>query len=243
MTRHTSRGHDLVSLPELPGAIRANTTANTDQPATVLFVDMIGFTTFCAENYPAMVVEVLRDLLSLLSEQVLSHGGTVEKYLGDGLMAIFDGAQLRSQDATNAVRCAIGMHQAIVRWNGVTGRHGDEAIQIAVGINTGRVIVGAVGSGRHQEKAVFGDVVNIASRVEGKCRCLNAAILVTSQVIDKIDLERRGEPFSFTNFGFHELRGRAGYVHLYGLPRSHRTVAREHRSGGGGTGAGRAETA
>ncbi len=207
----------MPSPPAIPSAIPCNPAVSNYRPATVLFADMIGFTKFCAENNPAKVVEVLRNVLCLMSEQVLSHGGTVEKYLGDGLMAVFGGSQ---HDATKAVHCAIAMHEAVAKWNGARGCQDDEAIQIAVGINTGRVIIGAIGSDRRQEMAVLGDTVNIASRVEGKCRCLDAAILLTAQVMDKIEQEGQGEQLSFANFGFQELRGRAGYVHLYGVPRS-----------------------
>lgn len=167
------------------------------------------------------VGRVLREFLTVLSDTVLAYGGRVEKYLGDGLMAFFDGSQLRSRDATYAVRCARAMTNAIAEWNEGHGWLDEEAIKIAIGIHTGRVIVGAVGSDSRQEMAVFGDTVNIASRVEGKCRCLDAAILVTSQVKEKLCREGSVTMMAgFVNHGFQELRGRAGYVHLHGLPRS-----------------------
>jgi class 3 adenylate cyclase len=220
MTRR-SQGYALVQAPESLNLTSVNRPIATYQPATVLFVDMIGFTTFCAENYPATVIEVLRDFLDLLGAQVHRHDGSVEKYLGDGLMAVFDGSSPRATDATNAVRCAIAMQQAIAAWNHTNGRHAADAIQIAIGIHSGRVIVGAIGGDTRKEVAVLGDTVNIASRVEGKCRCLDASILITSQVVEKISEEGNGGVTAiFENCGFHELRGRTGYVHLHGLGRS-----------------------
>ena len=219
MTRRTQASALVQHLkPQNPET--ATGPMATYQPATVLFVDMIGFTAFCAENYPATVIEVLRDFLALLSYEVHLHGGTVEKYLGDGLMAVFDGSSKMAKDATGAVRCALAMQEAIAAWNVKLGRCEANAIQIAIGLHSGRVIVGAVGGDSRKEIAILGDSVNIASRVEGKCRCLGTSILATAQVLEKVCAEGASDPTSgFENFGFHELRGRSGYVHLYGVRR------------------------
>jgi len=219
MTRNSAQAAARQGTqPQLP-AIRAD--ANTYQPATILFVDMIGFTAFCAENDPQTVRTVLQDLLRLLSEQVLACGGTIEKYLGDGLMARFDGSSFGSRDAANAVRCGVAMTEKVAQWNASSGRHGESAIRVAIGVHSGSVIIAPVGGSRHGELAVFGDTVNIASRLEGKCRCLDAAILITAQVAEKVVSEGRSDLLAgFAAFGFHELRGRSGYLHLHGLPRS-----------------------
>lgn len=220
MTRRSSQASALIQAKEPQSFTAQSVQTDTYEPATMLFVDMIGFTQFCAANDPATVGGVLREFLTLLGDTVLAHGGCVEKYLGDGLMAFFEGSQLRSLDATKALRCALAMTKAIAIWNESHGRQKSEAIQIAICIHTGRVIIGAVGSDSRREMAVFGDTVNIASRVEGKCRCLDAAILVTSQVKEKLCLEGSVSMLAgFVNFGFQELRGRAGHVYLHGLPR------------------------
>ncbi len=218
MSRHSRQACPLVLPLERKSPDLSSVHASTYQPATILFVDMIGFTAFCANNFPATVIEVVRTFLCLLDTEVVTHGGRVEKYLGDGLMAVFDGARPRARDASNAVRCAIAMQRAIAEWNERAGRRGGDAIRVAIGIHSDRVIVGSVGSKIRREVAILGDTVNIASRIEGKCRCLDASILVTSQVMEKVSDEGVGNATAaFSNFGFHELRGRAGYVHLYGV--------------------------
>lgn len=202
--------------------IAIETPLKTDsyQPATVLFVDMVGFTTFCAENWPRTVIDTLRDLLAILSEQVFAHDGTIDKFLGDGLMAVFGSPRQGPQDSSNAVRCAVAMQQAVSDWNRRLGRRQDNALEIAIGVHAGHVIVGDIGSEQRLEFAVLGDTVNIASRVEGKCRSLDASILITSSVMDSLKGEGGLEAaVDFIDFGMQSLRGRTTQVHLFGCLR------------------------
>jgi PAS domain S-box-containing protein len=190
------------------------------QRASVLFVDMIGFTGFCAANSPATVIAVLRELLAILSRQVFAHHGTIDKFLGDGLMAVFGSPVSGLQDATNGVNCGLDLLRAVERWNADCGRTAD-AIKIAVGIHTGHVILGDIGSEQRLEFAVLGDTVNIASRVEGKCRSLDMAMLVTSEVMDAVAAEAAGtQATSFIDLGLQTLRGRETPVKLFGIPRN-----------------------
>jgi class 3 adenylate cyclase len=219
VTRRLTQATTAAQIPS-NDAPTLSRKADCYAPATVLFVDMVGFTEFCARNNPGTVIAMLRELLALLGQEVLAHGGSVEKFLGDGLMAVFRKRAPRSREATDAVSCAISMTEAVAAWNGRAGRTGDEAIRIAVGIHTGGVIIGEVGNASQGEVAVLGDTVNIASRVEGKCRCLNASILVTLKVMEKVGAEGgRDVVKRFANFGFQELRGRSGYIHLHGRRR------------------------
>ncbi|MDW5316804.1 adenylate/guanylate cyclase domain-containing protein [Rhizobium sp. PL01] len=191
------------------------------QAASVLFVDMIGFTTFCAENMPRTVIDLLRELLSILSQQVFANEGTIDKFLGDGLMAVFGSPKAGPFDCTNAIRCAFSMQRAVAEWNRRAGRLDDEAIRIAIGIHSGHVIIGDIGSEHRLEFAVLGDTVNIASRVEGKCRSLGATILVTSEVMAALEAEGGSEVAKdFEDLGEQHLRGRSSSVHLHGVKRS-----------------------
>ena len=190
------------------------------QAATVLFVDMIGFTTFCAENMPRTVIDLLRELLSILSQQVFANDGTIDKFLGDGLMAVFGSPKAGPLDCTNAIRCALSMQHAVAEWNRRAGRRDEEAIRIAIGIHSGHVIIGDIGSEHRLEFAVLGDTVNIASRVEGKCRSLGATILVTSEVMAALEAEGGSEVAKdFEDHGEQHLRGRSSSIHLYGVTR------------------------
>jgi class 3 adenylate cyclase len=191
------------------------------QPAAVLFVDMIGFTAYCSRMAPDAVIALLRDLLALLSASVFAHDGTIDKFLGDGLMAVFGPPMRSPADATNAACCALDIVQSVDRWNERSQRSGDAAIRIAVGIHYGDVVQGDVGSDKRLELTVVGDTVNIASRVEAYCRTLDAAVLVTGALMDALLSEGSHQLAErFMDQGCHVLRGRADPIHLYGVPRS-----------------------
>jgi class 3 adenylate cyclase len=190
------------------------------QPAAVLFVDMIGFTAYCSRTPPDAVITMLRDLLALLSASVFSYNGTIDKFLGDGLMAVFGTPTPSPVEATNAARCALGIQHAIERWNERCCRSGDVAIRVAVGIHYGDVVQGDIGSEKQLELTVLGDTVNIASRVEAYCRSLDAAVLVTGALVDRLHAEGSADlAETFADQGHHILRGRAAPIHLYGVKR------------------------
>ena len=191
------------------------------QPAAVLFVDMVGFTAYCSTMAPDAVIAMLRNLLALLSASVFSHEGTIDKFLGDGLLAVFGAPTPSPRDATNAARCALDMLDTIDRWNEHDHRSGDALIRVAVGIHYGDVVQGDIGSDKQLELTVLGDTVNIASRVEGYCRSLDAAVLVTKALVEALHSEGSDDLATrMADQGHHMLRGRAEPVHLYGVRRS-----------------------
>jgi class 3 adenylate cyclase len=190
------------------------------QAAAVLFVDMIGFTAYSSGKTPAAVIAMLRDLLALLSASVFSHRGSVDKFLGDGLMAVFGLPLPSSHDATNAALCALDILQSINRWNGRHDRLGDAGIRVASGIHYGDVVQGDVGSDKRLELTVIGDTVNIASRVEAYCRSLDAAALVTDAFLEALRAEGRDDLTGrFADEGPHMLRGCAEPIHFYSVRR------------------------
>jgi class 3 adenylate cyclase len=190
------------------------------QPAAVLFVDMVGFTAYCSRMTPDAVIAMLRDLLGLLGESIFAHNGTIDKFLGDGLMAVFGSPMPSPVDATNAARCALDMLPSIDRWNEQCHRSGDAAIRVAIGIHHGNVVQGDIGSDKQLELTVVGDAVNIASRVEAYCRSLDAAVLVTGAFVDSLHSEGSYKLADrFADQGNHTLRGYAEPIHLYGLRR------------------------
>lgn len=178
------------------------------QPATVLFADMIGFTAYSLGKPPDLVIGMLRDLLHLLSEAVFSNHGSVDKYLGDGLMAFFGPPLTSRRDATNAARCALEIVNAIECRNQQRIGCNEDAVRIAVGIHYGEVVQGDVGSERRLELTLVGDTVNIASRVESYCRILDAPVLVTGQFLEALLAEGSQDlAKAFVDEGVHVLRG------------------------------------
>ena len=157
---------------------------------TVLFCDVRGFTRF-AENAPAPeVVQTLNDLFAIAVPIVARHGGQVDKFIGDGLMAVF-GAPRRLPDhadraLTTACEIAVAVHE----------RFGD-GLQIGIGINSGHVVAGSIGAAGRLEYSVIGDTVNVAARVEAATRDTGDAVLLTQSTHDLLsgdhDLEHRRE--------------------------------------------------
>jgi len=195
------------------------------QPATVLFADMIGFTAYSSGRPPDVVISMLRDLLRLLSEAIFSNHGSVDKYLGDGLMAFFGPPLTSPRDATNAALCALEIVNAVECWNQQRIRRNEGAVHIAVGIHYGEVVQGDVGSEKRLELTLVGDTVNIASRVEAYCRILDASVLVTGEFVEALLAEGSVELAKvFADEGFHVLRGCKEPIRLF-------SVRREQKSG------------
>jgi adenylate cyclase len=189
-------------------------------PAAVLFVDMVGFSTYCASAAPDAVIALLRDLSAVLSRSVFAHDGTIDKFLGDGLMAVFGAPIPSGLDATNVARCAIEMLHAVERWNHRRQHCGDAAVRLAIGIHYGEVIQGDVGSDQQLELTVVGDPVNIASRVEAYCRQLDAPALVTASFLKALNDEGDHDLGArFVDQGWHMLRGRSEPVRLHAMIR------------------------
>lgn len=143
---------------------------------TVLFADIRGFTPMVEKMRPADVVELLNSYFTLQTEEIFREGGTLDKYIGDCIMAIF-GAPFEYDDhALRAVKSALGMRRGLEQfkknWQGKGGAW-DKIIsgfEVGIGINTGQVIVGNIGSEKRMEYTVISDAVNTASRLEGAAK-------------------------------------------------------------------------
>jgi adenylate cyclase len=195
------------------------------QPAAVLFADMVGFTAHSSDKSPDLVIGMLRDLLRLLSEAVFSHHGSIDKFLGDGLMAFFGPPLPSTQDVTNAAACALEIVRSVELWNQRRACTNGEAVRIAIGIHYGKVLQGDVGTEKRLELTLIGDTVNVASRVEAYCRSLNASVLVTGEFMQALIEEGSADlAKAFTDEGLHVLRGRKEPIHLFGVIRGPRDV-------------------
>ncbi len=187
------------------------------QTVAVLFVDMIGFTRISAGLPSVEVIGLLREFLGFFEEAVFAHGGTLDKYLGDGLMATFGTPRPGTRDASNAIACAADMARRIVVWNAHRQSAGLEPLRIGIGLHYGEVVLGDIGGERRMEFAVIGDTVNIASRIQDLTRKLGFAILASDAILAAARAEG-GEALlaGYRDLGEHELRGRAGTVRLWG---------------------------
>ncbi|MGB8507610.1 MAG: adenylate/guanylate cyclase domain-containing protein, partial [Pyrinomonadaceae bacterium] len=137
-----------------------------NQTVTVLFADIRGFTRISEHAPPEQVVRLLNRHFSAMSEIIFARGGTLDKYLGDGLMALFGAPQASPDDACNAVSAAVEMQREMEIINEGLSAENLGEIHIGVGLHTGVATVGYIGSERRSEYTAIGDTVNLASRLE-----------------------------------------------------------------------------
>ncbi len=157
------------------GAVRS-------QQVAVLFVDIVGFTRVAERRTPDEVVALLREFHGRMESAVFDHHGTLDKFLGDGLMATFGTPDPGAQDAGNAVRCGRAMLADIDLWNRERREAGAEPIEISIGLHYGLVVLGDIGSTRRLEYAVLGDTVNVASRLEELTRALGVRLAMSDDL-------------------------------------------------------------
>jgi class 3 adenylate cyclase len=163
--------------------------------ATILFVDIRGFTTISEDKDPAWIVDLLNDYFTRVTDVVISHGGHVNKFVGDEAMAIFGAPIANRRHADSAVRAAMEIQRA-VRYI-VKNEEGEQGeIQVGVGVNSGTVVAGNLGSEKRMEYTVIGDDVNVASRLTSMAQ--PGEILISKQTYDMmkdkagLQLEERG---------------------------------------------------
>ena len=141
-----------------------------NETVTVLFADIRGFTAFSEEQNPDRVVGLLNRYFTAMSEIIFEHGGTLDKYIGDGLMAIFGAPSATPQDADNAVKTAIDMQKRLQTLNKEIKADGYPEIATGIGLHTGVATIGYIGSEKRSEYTAIGDTVNLASRLESNAK-------------------------------------------------------------------------
>jgi adenylate cyclase len=141
-----------------------------NQTITVLFADIRGFTRLSENAKPEKVVQLLNKYFSAMTDIIFAHGGTLDKYLGDGLMALFGAPTATPQDATNALNAAVAMQRRVIGINEELRAEGLNEIGIGIGLHTGEATVGYIGSERRSEYTAIGDTVNTASRLESNSK-------------------------------------------------------------------------
>lgn len=163
--------------------------ANTEEPllqskhVTILLSDLRGFTAM-AEKYSALeVIELLNRYFLRMSEVIQRHNGTIDKFMGDAIMVLFGAPESSETDLERGLACAIEMQIAMAEFNSETHLKDYPPLFMGIGINTGEVVAGQLGSYIHSEYTVIGDEVNLASRVEA--HSLRGQILISENCYQK----------------------------------------------------------
>ena len=141
-----------------------------NQTITILFADIRGFTSISEHAPPEKIVGLLNRYFSAMTDIIFAHGGTLDKYLGDGLMALFGAPTTTPQDASNALNAAVAMQRRLLGINEELRREGLSEVGVGIGLHTGEVTVGYIGSERRSEYTAIGDSVNTASRLESNAK-------------------------------------------------------------------------
>ncbi len=186
-----------------------------EKEVTILFSDIRNFTTLCEGRAPSQILEMLNDYLTRMNQVIESHGGVVDKFIGDAIMALF-GAPVPHADAVDrALRAALQMKDELERINAELARKGLPQVAIGIGINTDIVVAGNMGSKNRLNYTVIGDGVNLASRLESETKALKRNIVVSESTRKKA-----GPEFQFEDLGEVTVKGKTEAVRVYSVSRS-----------------------
>lgn len=186
----------------------------------ILFADIMGFTALTESMGPEKVMDFLREFHRRMEEAVFQFGGTLDKYIGDAVMASFGAPHQGTEDATNALRCARAMEASIAEWNRQRERAGEPLVRMGIGVHYGDAMMGDIGSERTAAFSVIGDTTNTASRLQDMTRELDVDVVVSQEALDAIRKEisdAEGMLQEFSDAGPYEIRGRAHPIHIWTL--------------------------
>ena len=182
----------------------------------VMFVDLRSFTRLSETLPPEEIADLLAEYRELVTREVFNHNGMIDKFIGDGVMAVFGQPRTMPDDAARALQCALRLAAALARWKEERLRRDRVAPDAGIGLHVGTAVGGVLHSGSHDEFTLFGDAVNIAERLERLCKPLEASIVVSEKAIAEAMDAVPKVPWLWLEAA--ELDGRAGRLRVAYLP-------------------------
>ncbi|MCF6191931.1 MAG: adenylate/guanylate cyclase domain-containing protein, partial [Candidatus Hydrothermae bacterium] len=179
---------------------------------TVYFSDIRGFTTLAETLDPERLAELLNAYLSRVTAVLFAHGATLDKYLGDGVMAFWNAPLDQPDHVDRACAAAMDVQRVLEAWNRQRTARGDPPLWTGIGIHTGTAVVGNLGSPEHFDYTAVGDTVNTASRLEGLTRHFGVPVVVSEDVV-----QRCSRPFTFRPLGWVQVKGRQTPLAVFAL--------------------------
>jgi adenylate cyclase len=158
----------------------------TDQEATILFSDIRGFAGISESLGTRKTVKLLNEYFSEMVDVIFSHEGILDKYIGDAIMAVFGAPVSNPYDADHSITVANEMMRSLRTFNARRSDDGEKPIEIGIGISTGRVLAGSIGSRKRMEYTVIGDSVNLAARLESANKYYGTKILLGADTVERL---------------------------------------------------------
>ncbi len=184
------------------------------QLVTVMFCDIRGFTSYSENKAPEQVVSRLNQYLSAMTRVIFRYGGTLDKYLGDGLMAIFGAPVYYPDHIQRAIRTAVEIQAEVEELNRLWAAQNEPPLQVGVGINTGEVLVGNIGSSERMDYTAIGEDVNLAARMEGLTKSFHNLIIISERSVRMLDRPEQ-LPSRLQYLGQAEVKGFTASVGVY----------------------------
>ncbi|MEZ0391863.1 MAG: adenylate/guanylate cyclase domain-containing protein [Pseudobdellovibrionaceae bacterium] len=181
-----------------------------NKEVTVFFSDIRGFTDFSDQHAPEEVVEMLNEYFEIMVRIINRNHGVVDKFIGDAIMAVWGAPQSSEKDTSHALKACLEMRQALAALNNKREARGQMPLLIGMGLHTGPVISGTIGSTERLEYTVIGDTVNLTSRIESATKEFGLDLLVSESIYTKLQTEFLMEPI-----GEVQLRGKSEPMNLY----------------------------
>lgn len=198
--------HEFLSQLNKRSLAEVELSDHIQKKYSILFCDIIGFTKVSEKLTPAETFRFINSFLSLMEPIITRHAGFIDKYIGDAVMALF------YKHADNAVQAGIEIHKTLHKLNEVRKLTKEEPVHVGIGINTGELMLGVIGSHQRLESSVIGDAVNIAAHIERLTRVYNVPLLISGYTKDNL---RHPENFQLRFIDSASMKGRVKTVDIW----------------------------